>query len=82
MRLNEKTGLYSCIAVVGNLRKIKTGNYKKELMSSFRPLGCDMSIKVYSATSYTVFLRANETPVKNKVNDFTKILNLWRTATK
>jgi len=63
----------------------KAANYQdvQDLLTSYKALGCNISLKIHSLESHLdIFPENTAKSVMNTVKDFTKTLWLWKSGTK
>ena len=67
----------------GNLKAENHKELVENMLSNFRDIGANMSIKIhYCFLIWTALLQILETIVKSRVKDFTRILKPWKKDTR
>ena len=72
-----------CKDFLENHKAVKYQDVVQDLLTFYKALGCNMSLKIHSLERRLDFCqKISVKPVMNKVKDFTKTLWLWKSGTK
>ena len=72
-----------CRDFLGNHKAANYQDVVQDLLSSYKAMGCNMSLKIDFLESHLDFSqKISAKSLKNTVKDFTKILCLWKSGTK
>jgi len=64
-----------CKSFLGNNKAVNHLDIVQHLLTSYKPMGCNMNLKIHFLESRLDFFRKNAVKsVTNRVKDFTKIL--------
>jgi len=72
-----------CRDFLGNHKSVNYQDVVQDLLTSYKAMGCNMSLKIHFLESHLEFFeKISVKSVTNTVKDFTKIFWLWKSGTK